>query len=131
MNVRGLKSKEYSVRKIIRQVKPAVIAVNETQMKGKVEVDIKPFKWWSKNRNEKGGGGVATGVAQEFKEQSIGAGQGEGQDEYLITRIEAFAPAVNVINCYGEQRSTKVEEVEARWRRLVADMEAIRARGEH
>ena len=131
MNVRGLKSKEYSVKKIIRKLKPAVVAINETQMKGKVEVDLKPLKWWTKNRNEKGGGGVATGVAQEFKDQAVGAGQGEGQDEYLITRIETFAPAINVINCYGEQRSTKVEEVEARWRRLVADMETIRARGEH
>ena len=131
MNIRGLKSKEYSLRKIIKRVKPGVIALNETQLKGRVNIDLKPFTWWNKNRCEKGGGGVATGVAQELKDHTVGAGEGEGKDEYLITRIEAFSPAINVINCYGEQRSTRVEEVEARWRRLLGDMQTIRAKGEH
>ena len=37
----------------------------------------------------------------------MGAGEGEGDDEYLITRIECFSPALNIINCYGEQRKIK------------------------
>ena len=44
--------------------------------------------------------------------------------------MEAFAPAITVINVYGEQRKVKVEEVEARWRRLRKEMEEVRARGE-
>ena len=61
---------------------------------------------------------------------AVGAGEGKEKDEYLITRIDSFSPALNVVNCYGEQRKTKVEEVEAKWRRLHKDMEDIRARNE-
>ena len=56
------------------------------------------------NRSEKGGGGITTAVSQQFKYSAVGAGQGEEEDEYLITRFECFSPALNVINCYGEQR---------------------------
>ena len=44
--------------------------------------------------------------------------------------MESFNPALNIINCYGEQRNTKVEEIEAKWTRLSKEMETIRARGE-
>ena len=60
----------------------------------------------------------------------MGAGEGEGNDEFQVTRIEKYKPAVNIINCYGEQRSTKLEEVEERWQRLLKVMEDVRARGE-
>ena len=60
----------------------------------------------------------------------LGAGEGKNGDEYLITRINSFYPALNIVNCYGEQRKTKVEEVEAKWSRLKKDMENIRARRE-
>lgn len=55
-----------------------------------------------------GGGEVATGVAGHFKDMALGAGEGSEDDEYLIT---SFTPHLNVINCYGEQRKTKIEEV--------------------
>ena len=60
----------------------------------------------------------------------MGAGEGIEDDEYLITRVECFKPALSVINCYGEQRNIKKELVEEKWMRLRAEMEAIRARGE-
>ena len=60
----------------------------------------------------------------------MSVGQGEDDDEFLITRIDSFSPAVNVINCYGEQRKTRVEEVEKKWSRLLKNMEEIRAKKE-
>ena len=104
--------------------------MNETQLSGNMKIDITPYTWWAKNRNKKGGG-VATGVAQQFKDATIGAGEGAEKDEYIITRIEAFTPALNIVNCYGEQRSNKVEDIEERWTRIVKDLEEIRARGEY
>ena len=41
--------------------------------------------------------------------------------------MECFYPALNVLNCYGEQRSSSKEEVEAKWDRLRSAMERIRA----
>ena len=51
-------------------------------------------------------------------------------DEYLITRIEKFHPPLCVINCYGEQRKTTKDLIEEKWKRLVKEMNAIRARNE-
>jgi hypothetical protein len=69
-------------------------------------------------------------VASQYKDWAIGAGQGEDEDEFLVTRVECFSPALTIINCYGEQRGTKKEEVEKKWEKLRQEMENIRARKE-
>ena len=51
-------------------------------------------------------------------------------NEYLVTRLECFSPALNVINCYGEQTNTRKEDIERKWDRLRKDMEKIRIRKE-
>ena len=77
-------------------------------------------------------GGIATAVSMEYRDSACGAREGQGEDEYLVTRLEAFSPALCIINCYGEQRSrSSKEEVEARWGRLRKEMEAVQARGEY
>ena len=60
----------------------------------------------------------------------MSAGEGEGDDEFLVTRVECFQPALCVINCYGEQRKTNKVEVEKKWKRLREVMEGVRARKE-
>ena len=129
-NIRGYKSKEVSVKKLIKKVKPSMVLLNETLLAGNTKVTITPYNIWSKNRKEKGGGGILTAVAQEYKDSTVGVGEGEGEDEYLVTRIESFSPALNIINCYGEQRKTNKQEVEAKWGRLCREMEEIRRRKE-
>ena len=129
-NLRGYKSKEYSLKKIIKKVKPSVIILNETQLIGNMKVSLKPYISWTKNRTEKGGGGIATAVNQNFKDQAVAAGEGEKDDEFLITRIDTFSPALNVINNYGEQRSTRKEDIEEKWQRLRKELELVRLRGE-
>ena len=71
-NIRGLNSKAYSLRKLMKRIKPSVVALNETQLAGNAKINITPYTWWTKNRNKKGGG-VATGVAQEQLEQVRGS----------------------------------------------------------
>ena len=51
-------------------------------------------------------------MAKRYSDCTVEAGQGEDKDEFLITRIECFSPALCVINCYGEQRKTRKEDVE-------------------
>ena len=91
---------------MIKRIKPDVVALNETQLCGSTKVDIKPYTWWMKNRSKKGGG-VATGVAQEYKDKAIGAGEGSDKDEYIITRIDAFSPALNIVNVMGNRGATR------------------------
>ena len=95
-----------------------MVILNETQLVGKMQVKLKAYTTWNRNRTEKGGGGIATAVHQQFSDTAVGVGEGEHDDEYLITRVEAFEPALNVINSYGEQRSTPKDGVEDKWSRL-------------
>jgi exonuclease III len=128
--MRGFKSKKQALSKILVQMKPSLVALNETQLTGRMKVKLDSYTCWTRNRSGQGGGGIATAVSEGFKGSAVGAGEGTGDDEYLVTRIECFAPALNVINCYGEQRKTKKEEIEDKWKRLVKEMEEIRARKE-
>ena len=107
--------------RIVKKMKPDIVALNETQLRGKVKVEIDGYTSWTRNRVGQGGGGISTSVAQRHQERVVGAGEGE-QEEYLVTRVETFSPALNIVNCYGEQRSTSKEEVEEKWRRLVKVM---------
>ena len=58
--------------------------LNETLLTGKMKISLSPYSCWYKNRTEKGGGGVATAVSQQYKDSAVGAGEGQGEDEYLI-----------------------------------------------
>ena len=118
INLRGYKSKETSLKKIIKTVQPSAVLLNETLLSGRMKVSLFPYTTWCKNRTEKGGGGVSTSVGEKFKDSAIGAGEGKGDDEYLITRLDCFNPALNIINCYGEQRKTRKEDVEEKWARI-------------
>ena len=97
-NLRGYKGKAISLKKIIKKVKPSVVLMNETQLVGNMKVNIDHYDSWNKNRTKKGGGGIATAVSQLFSDCTVGVGEGENEDEYLVTRIEAFTPALNIIN---------------------------------
>ena len=129
-NLRGYKSKQMSLKKIVKRIKPKVVVMNETQMSGKMRVVLEPYQTWTKNREGKAGGGIATAVAPGLKDFAMGAGEGEQGDEWMVTRLDCFTPALNVVNCYGEQRKTKIEEVEAKWQKFRKQMESITARGE-
>ena len=128
--MRGFKSKKKSLVKVIKKTSASMVALNETLLTGKTKMSLPPFTTWTKNRTEKGGGGIATAVSERYKDCSVLAGEGEGEDEFLVTRLECFQPALCVVNCYGEQRKTSKEEVENKWRRLREVLEGIRARKE-
>ena len=130
VNLRGYVSKERSLKKVLKKTKPSMVALNETLLTGKRKVSLLPYTSWTKNRSEKGGGGIASAVAQIYKDCSVSAGEGEGDDEFLVTRLDCFRPALCVVNCYGEQRKTSKGEVEQKWKRLREVLEGVRARNE-
>ena len=75
-NLRGFKSKQYYLKKIIKKVKPSIVMMNETHLVGNMEVSLTPYTCWTKNRTEQGGGGIAPAVNQKFKDSAVGAGEG-------------------------------------------------------
>ena len=129
-NLRGFKSKKKSLTKILDTVQPNMLLMAETQLVGQMKIVLDGYTTWTRNRTDKGGGGIATAVCLKYQDSAVGAGEGEEEDEFLITRIDTFSPALCVINSYGEQRRTNKEEVESRWSRLLKEMEAVRMRGD-
>ena len=75
-------------------------------------------------------GGVATFVSNEVKAQALKVTEGEGEDEFLVTRLGHVVPAVNVINVYGgiESRMTKLEVTE-NWVRIKKEIVKIKEMG--
>ena len=99
------------MKKVASTLMPSMILLNETLLPGKSKVAMTPFKWWSKKRSDKGGGGVASGVAEQYKDCTVGAGEGAETDEYIICRLECFKSALNVINCYKKKNILKKKKL--------------------
>ena len=72
VNMRGLKSKELSLKKILRKMKPSAVTINETLLKGNMKVSIHPYTWWTKNRKDKGGGVLPQGCPTNVKTVLLG-----------------------------------------------------------
>ena len=112
------------------KIKPSILVMNETLLQGNQKASIPLYKCWTKNRTKQGGGGIATAVASNYMDTAISAGEGIGDDEYIVTRIDAFYPAISIVNCYGEQRRENMEDIEAKWMRIKKDLDNIVARNE-
>ena len=76
VNMRGFKSKKQSLIKVMKKVKPSVVVINETQLRGKMKAELLPYGCWSRNRVEQGGGGIATAVSPALRNSAMGAGEG-------------------------------------------------------
>ena len=130
-NCRGFNSKKESLVEVLKDIDPDLCLLNETGLRGRNKVQLQGYTTFSRNRVEKLMGGISTSIRNKMGPHVVNVGQGAGDDEYLIVRLEQFSPAICVINCYGEQEGrVGNEEVKARWERLLKEMNKIRSRGE-
>ena len=104
-NIRGIQSKVVSFENIIQAVKPSVITVNETKLKGNKRVCLKGYKCYPANRVDKLGGGIATYIEQNENKSALEVFKGDKGLEMLITRHGQFQVPINVINLYGKVES--------------------------
>ena len=113
-------------------LQPEYINVNETQIQGRNEINIKAYTTLSKNRTDRIGGGICSAITNSLRQNAVCVGEGGEGDEWLAVRLDHFSPCLTILNCYGEQEgNTGKEEVLARWGRLLKELEAIRGRGDH
>lgn len=63
-NLRGAKSKLSSIKEVICELKPDILALQETHLKEKEKILIEGYKWIEGNRNKQSGGGVGFLVDQ-------------------------------------------------------------------
>ena len=76
-------------------------------------------------------GGVATAVASSLKQNTVKVGEGENEDEYLVTRVDHIYPPINIINVYmGQESRMTTKEILENWMRLKKDIDLILKRNE-
>ena len=46
LNLRGFQSKKHSLNKVITKLKPSMMALNETQLTGRMKVAIESYTCW-------------------------------------------------------------------------------------
>ena len=67
LNIRGIKKKQKSLREVIREENPTIIALAETLLEGKEEIELDGYKVIPKNINEEGGRGILIAVKDEIE----------------------------------------------------------------
>ena len=74
---------------------------------------------------------MCTAVKNVLKPYTVTIKEGADNDEYLVTRIDKYKPAINIINVYGGQESRmEKQEVLESWGRLKNELEEIKQRDE-
>ena len=125
-NIRGFNSKRISLESILSSIQPNIVTLNETRYRNQQKVEISGYPSFCRNRKVGSGGGIATAVRDDEYEYALKVGEGENNDEFLITRHSQFQIPVNIINIYGESESRcKVSEVEERWHRIALELKKI------
>ena len=114
-------------------ISPDVITLQETNVTGNNTIKIDK-RYFTSLRNRKTGkqmGGVATAVNNNLRQNTVKVGEGEGEDEYLITRVDHVYPAINIVNVYkGQESRMTTKEILENWLRLMKDVDDIMERGE-
>ena len=76
-------------------------------------------------------GGVSVSVMSEDAQSSLKICEGEGDNEYIVTRHSQFYPAINIINVYGCQKTVPVATIEDKWNKILSEVVKIEMKGEN
>ena len=130
-NIRGYDSKATALHAIINQVKPSIVTINETFLKNNRKLKIPEYLCFNRNRQDVGGGGIATCIQSKDAAHTLKVAEGAEDHEMLITRHSQFSTPINIINMYGEQECrSKNEEIKEKWYKVLTEISKIEAKGE-
>ena len=101
-NIRGWNSKKLSFQSILKGVNPNLVTLNEVAFRKDKKLNVPGFLSYNKNRQKESMGGVATCIKNDEKAFALKIDEGEGKDEFIITRHNQFFKPINVVNIYGE-----------------------------
>ena len=112
VNARGIKSKLVSLRFVISQVDPDIVALSETNLKGKQKVSVKGYTWIGKNRKGKDSGGVGFLVRNSLRNSIVIENTNDNKiiEALWIKIILQKQSYLNIWIYYGKQESRFSEE---------------------
>ena len=86
---------------------------------------------YSRNRENKNAGGIATSVLLDDASSSVRVEEGKDENEFILTRHSQFQVPVNVLNVYGQQecRMTK-NDIDDHWNELIEVINSVEDREE-
>ena len=109
-NCRGIKGKTDSLKEIVENINPDIIILNETMYKHNQESDIKTYKSYTNNREEKSGGGIEILVRKNIENRTIKISEGTPHIEELTVRTESKKRIINIISLYGKIEGRESKE---------------------
>lgn len=96
-----------SFQNVVDTVKPGCFLVQETKLKRKGALKCEGFQIFELVRKDSEGGGLATGILEEFEPVLIF--EGDDETEILVVEIALNNQQIQVINAYGPQETHSLE----------------------
>ena len=130
-NCRGIKGKKESFKETVEQIDPDIIILNETMYRNNENTNIRSYKSYTNNREEKSGGGIEILVRKNIENRTLKISEGSTGIEELTVRTESKNRVINIISLYGkiEGRENK-ENIKKQFSHLEELIKRIESSGE-
>ena len=130
-NCRGIKGKKESFKETVEQIDPDIIILNETMYRNNENTNIRSYKSYTNNREEKSGGGIEILVRKNIENRTLKISEGSTGIEELTVRTESKNRVINIISLYGkiEGRENK-ENIKKQFSYLEELIKRIESTGE-
>ena len=124
VNAAGIKSKMISFEKVLSDLKPGVVFLQETKSKqqGNIVKSSSIYESYELIRKSKSGGGLFIGVAKELNPAWLA--EGNDDIEFLSVMINLNDLAIRCVNAYGPQENDLLEKKVEFWTSLDSQVEA-------
>ena len=128
-NIRNLDSKQTSLESIVSSNMFSLVVLNETHLQKGRKVTIPGYVSYTRNRIDKASGGISTSVIDNDSSTCVRVEEGNGDNEFIVTRHSQFKVPINVVNIYGQQecRMSK-DNVERHWNEILEVISRIEGR---
>ena len=128
VNANGLKSRMFTFKKVLRDLKPAVFFVEETKHKEEGTLKLDSFTIFELTRESRdGGGGLALGVVNELCPVLVR----KGNDNVEVFSINIFVKSMGIRCCiaYGCQETSNVEKKNNFWNFIEEEVNSAKSAG--
>ena len=124
MNIRGIKKKQNSLREVIQEENPTIIALAETLLEGKEEIEFEGYKVIPKNINEEGGRGILIAVKNglEHITKEVMVDQDPGEQMWIKISNEKIKLRVGLVYAPQENK-TKLPELVKMYKKIEKQIE--------
>ena len=133
MNARGIKSKLTSLKTVITELEPDIIAIQETKLKEKENITIDNYKWIDGSRQKQEGGGVGFLISEGILKNIVREPKPESSavETRWIRLILSGDHHICIGVYYGKQETHPVDKVQDEYNLLQDQINSYIMSGKH